>query len=367
MRHPEAIRRMTLKPGRVQAPSMMSRWLLDSLDHTASLHRSCGDLPRNAAPNAICEASAPVLMHVGDLSAVGFWTVDESYEFQPTCFAPVEQREQLLQELEYHVDTGTFAWIIGQHRSVIVPSGVIGTRVMLHVLSTRSRVLGMFLGILSDTRDFVPEASQKLISIVLAQCSSLLENATLYASLNDQAKGLESRVEQRTRQLLLSNAEARAALRARSEFLATMSHEIRTPMNGVLGMAQLLLDTELSPEQREYAEAIYFSGDSLLTIINDILDFSKVEAGKLEIEPIPFDLQVALAEVTDLLAPKAEEQGLELVLRYAADAPRHLVGDPGRIRQIVLNLAGNAIKFTDEGHVLIEVKVVEQCEKSGCV
>ncbi len=346
---------------------MMSRWLLDSLDHTASLHRSCGDLSRNAAPNAICEASAPVLMHVGDLSAVGFWTVDESYEFQPTCFAPVEQREQLLQELEHHVDTGTFGWIIGQHRSVIVPSGVIGTRVMLHVLSTRSHVLGMFLGILSDTRAFVPEVSQKLISIVLAQCASLLENATLYASLNDQAKSLESRVEKRTRQLLLANAEVRAALRARSKFLSTMSHEIRTPMNGVLGMAQLLLDTELSPEQRDYAEAIYSSGESLLTIINDILDFSKVEAGKLEIEPIPFDLQVAVAEVADLLAPKAEEKGLELVVRYAADAPRQVVGDPGRIRQIVLNLAGNAIKFIDAGHVLIEVEAFGQSEEDAGV
>lgn len=326
--------------------------ILEMLASSGDFH---GDLSRARDSLDLFRATTNQIRRILPCRCTGCLETMQDGSFELRAWEPEAFHGEIEAEIDAKISDGSFAWAINRNQAILCPLS--GDRtLLLHVIATRSQVCGMFAAILSGNSTSVDAAANNALSIVLCICAYAYETLSLNKTLHDHMATLEERVLVRTRDLAAARELAEAANLAKSAFLANMSHEIRTPMNGIMGMTELLLrGTHSVQMQRQYLRAIKDSAGSLMIIINDLLDLSKIEAGKVTLTNEPYDLRTTVAQILRPLAAKGLEKGLEIVFVPDADLPERLVGDQYRLRQVLMNLVGNAVKFSEKGEIVVSV------------
>jgi signal transduction histidine kinase/CheY-like chemotaxis protein/HPt (histidine-containing phosphotransfer) domain-containing protein len=338
---------------RIRRLEELRQWFDRALEIGAGLGDFQAGVNRGMGSAEVLSEARLHLQQLFDFQSIAFLLVDESdHTFVLNDCHPEPLREYIQHEVDRRIEEGTFAWALNQSRAVLTRTQDNRYTLVLHALATRSRVRGMFVGLLEEDIVEVKEAALSLFSMIFFNTANALESCELYKFVNDQKNNLEKIVSQRTRQLQDAHAEAQAANQAKSQFLANMSHEIRTPLTAIIGYAEALRHDTLEEHRRtEALDSIVRAGQHLRDIINDILDLSKIESRRLDVERTAADPLHLLGEIETLFAMQAREKGLAFNVDCDFPIPARILTDPTRLKQILINLCSNAIKFTDTGGV----------------
>lgn len=339
------------------SPGSSDTWLVNALEGISEFNRILQtELPKGGGAAEVFGLSLPVLRRLANFQAISLWRPDDDgLLFDLVSVDPTAQRGFIESELRHQVQEGQFAWALYQNRGVIVPAADGHSWTLLHSLSSGDHVVGMLIAVLDEPMLGEPDVGLKILSLLLQGWASAIGTGILNRELDRRARSLEAEVERQTGELRRSEISARRANAAKDEFLARISHEIRSPLGGILGTAGLLLEAPLAPAERTRAETIYRSTEFALKIVNELLDLARIEAGQVELSVSDFDLRVQFDDIIALLGPEATEKGIGFELEWDDTAPRFVHGDALRLRQIVLNVASNAIKFTERGSVRVHV------------
>ena len=337
-----------------ESSSNLNRWFLDCLEVAFTLGEELGRGSQVDRPSIFTSTLSSV-RRVLRLESVAFLEVNDACEFEITLADPPEAADAIDEEVSLAIDEGAFSWAISRNQAVVTPRKHSKKPALLHAISTRSKVFGMFFAGVDSSSPIFPEVELKILSILLHVCAAALETSELQSQLAQYSETLEDQLRDRTAEIERSREEALAASRATGNFLNLSGRALLSKIEGMKDVTDQLLESGSESPQQRKLEELGKNAIALLALANQILDFSSFEAGEVAIASEPFDLRATLEGVYARSIKSARAGGLELELSYSDDALPHMVGDAERILQIVLGLTGNAIAFTREGRVSIRV------------